>query len=110
MSRESSSASLVDPEARERVLLRNELAAAKRTALLMAKQQRMQQRQLAQKQMLEQVQASKPGVPRDPKRLVALTAAAKARAGAAAANEVQPKDSGFILQVGHKLTPAWLRR
>jgi hypothetical protein len=110
LSREPSLLSVMDPEVLERVHLRNELAAAKRAALLSAKEQRMQQRQVAQKQMLEQVQASKPDVARDPKRLVALTAAAKARAGASGAGELQPKESGFILQVGHKLTPAWLRQ
>jgi hypothetical protein len=97
-------------EERQRVALRNQLAAARKHALLVAKQAAGQQRQEAQAALLAEVRAKAAPVVRDPARLLSATAAAKARADAAKEEAAgQQGGSGFILNVQHRATPNWMQ-
>lgn len=95
----------------ERVRRRNEEVVEKRKAMMKNKEKEVNQRREAQERLLAEHKKKTKPVPHDPSRFLQPTASYKAY------TVVDPEEtvnrastaSGFILHVGHKATPSWLR-
>mmetsp|Transcript_2174 Transcript_2174/g.3273 ORF Transcript_2174/g.3273 Transcript_2174/m.3273 type:complete len:634 (-) Transcript_2174:283-2184(-) len=90
-----------------RVAARNEATLERRRKLETDRKVALRDREIRQEEFLKRDGVMHKAADPDPERLLKSTASARQRVEITKAEERQAKDSGFILQVAHRITPGW---